>query len=203
MDILLCGGFLGSGKTTLINKLLRGMTAQGLTVAVVENEAGQEGVDAALVAAGGIRVTPLFGGCVCCQISGELLSAVQRIEEALSPDWVVVEMSGLALMDGIRDTFRRYGRPGLALHTLSVADMARWPKLLRAMEPVVRRQLAGADVVAVNKVDLVSADPAALDQMAALAPGAVLVPMSAAGAEPERVWADLRAALSRREGAGV
>lgn len=199
MNILLCGGFLGAGKTTLINKLLRGMTARGLTVAVVENEAGQEGIDTALVEAGGIRVTPLFGGCVCCQISGELLTAVQRIEDELAPDWVVVEMSGLALMDGIRDTFRRYGRPSLVLHTLAVADMARWPKLLRAMEPVIRRQLAGAGVVAVNKVDLAPPGAGELAQVAELAPGAVLVPLSAAGAEPVQVWDQIHTALLRGE----
>ena len=199
MNILLCGGFLGAGKTTLINKLLRGMTARGLTVAVVENEAGQEGIDTALVEAGGIRVTPLFGGCVCCQISGEMLTAVQRIEDELAPDWVVVEMSGLALMDGIRDTFRRYGRPSLVLHTLAVADMARWPKLLRAMEPVIRRQLAGAGVVAVNKVDLAPPGAGELAQVAELAPGAVLVPLSAAGAEPVQVWDQIHTALLRGE----
>ena len=199
VNILLCGGFLGAGKTTLINKLLRGMTARGLTVAVVENEAGQEGIDTALVEAGGIRVTPLFGGCVCCQISGEMLTAVQRIEDELAPDWVVVEMSGLALMDGIRDTFRRYGRPSLVLHTLAVADMARWPKLLRAMEPVIRRQLAGAGVVAVNKVDLAPPGAGELAQVAELAPGAVLVPLSAAGAEPVQVWDQIHTALLRGE----
>ena len=199
MNILLCGCFLGAGKTTLINKLLRGMTARGLTVAVVENEAGQEGIDTALVEAGGIRVTPLFGGCVCCQISGEMLTAVQRIEDELAPDWVVVEMSGLALMDGIRDTFRRYGRPSLVLHTLAVADMARWPKLLRAMEPVIRRQLAGAGVVAVNKVDLAPPGAGELAQVAELAPGAVLVPLSAAGAEPVQVWDQIHTALLRGE----
>ena len=199
MEILLCGGFLGSGKTTLINRLLHGMTDRGLTAAVVENEAGQEGIDSALVGGGALRVTPLFGGCVCCQISGALLEAIHQIEDELAPDWAVVEMTGLALMDGIRDTFRQYGRPGLKLHTLSVVDMARWPKLVRGMEPVVRRQLAGADVVAVNKVDLCPATPEALTQIAAFAPGAAVVQMSAAGLEPAAAWDLISGARSARE----
>ena len=199
VNILLCGGFLGSGKTTLINRLLRGMTACGLTAAVVENEAGQEGIDSALVGDGSIKVTPLFGGCVCCQISGALLEAVQTIEDEIRPDWVVVEMTGLALMDGIRDTFRQYGRPSLALHTLTVVDMARWAKLIRGMEPVIRRQITGADVVAVNKTDLCPVTPEALAQIEGYAPGAAVVSLSAAGLDPAGAWTLIRDALEQRK----
>ena len=200
MELLICGGFLGAGKTTLINRLLRGMTARGLTAAVVENEAGREGIDSALVGEGAVRVTPLFGGCVCCQISGALLEAVQTIEDEVRPDWVVVEMTGLALMDGIRDTFRRYGRPGLVLHTLTVVDLARWDKLLRGLEPVIRRQLAGADVVAVNKADLAPLTPGREEAIRARAPGAVLVPLSAAALEPAAAWDLIHGALARGKG---
>ena len=125
MELLLCGGFLGSGKTTLINKLLHGITEQGLTVALIENEACQEGIDAALTGQEGIKVVPLFGGCVCCQLSGSLLETVQKLEAELSPDWVVVELTGLAMMDNIREVFRMYAPKDLTarLHTLAVADM--------------------------------------------------------------------------------
>lgn len=188
MQILLFGGFLGSGKTTVINRLLRGMTAEGHTAAVVENELGDVGIDDALVSQTGVQVTPLFGGCVCCQITGDLLTAVEKIEEQVNPDFLVVEMTGLAMMDSIRDVFVRYGRPGMVLHTISVVDMARWPKLLRAMEPLVRRQLAGAELVLVNKVDAASAGEEELAQISALAGGAPCRILSARTEEDAAVW---------------
>lgn len=190
MELLLCGGFLGSGKTTLINKLLHGITEQGLTVALIENEACQEGIDAALTGQEGIKVVPLFGGCVCCQLSGSLLETVQKLEAELSPDWVVVELTGLAMMDNIRDVFRMYAPKDLTarLHTLAVADMARWDKLVLRMEPVIRRQLAGADTVVINKVDLQPPSPQTLAQIESLSPGAVILSMSAASLSPAEIW---------------
>ncbi len=199
MEILLCGGFLGSGKTSLINKLLHGMTDAGLTAAVIENEAGKEGIDAALLSETGIQVTPLFGGCVCCQISGDLLLAARRIEAELAPDWLVVELTGLALMDGIRDTFRSYGHSGLGLRTLSVVDAARWTKLRRAAEPVVRRQLEGADVVVVNKADLAPPDRTMYAELSAYAPEAVLLTASAATQQPAELWSQIQLAFAQQE----
>lgn len=190
MELLLCGGFLGSGKTTLINKLLHGITEQGLTVALIENEACQEGIDAALTGQEGIKVIPLFGGCVCCQLSGSLLETVQKLEAELSPDWVVVELTGLAMMDNIREVFRMYAPKDLTvrLHTLAVADMARWDKLVLRMETVIRRQLAGADTVVINKVDLQPPSPQTLAQIESLSPGAVILSMSAASLSPAEIW---------------
>lgn len=64
---------------------------------------------------------------MCCQLSGSLLETVQKLEAELSPDWVVVELTGLAMMDNIREFFRMYAPKNLTarLHTLAVADMAR------------------------------------------------------------------------------
>lgn len=196
MEIILFGGFLGSGKTTVINRLLRGMVADGLTAAVVENEIGQVGIDDALVSPGGIQVTPLFGGCVCCQISGDLLSAVHQIQDQVNPDWLVVEMTGLALMDGIRGVFARYGRAGLCLHTVSVVDMARWSRLIRAMEPMVTRQLQGADLVLVNKTDVTPATPEALDRIASLTGGRPCLSVSATALEDKAFWQLIKEALA-------
>lgn len=195
MEVILIGGFLGSGKTTVVNRMLRGLTARGGTAAVVENELGTVGVDDALVARTGVQVTPLFGGCVCCQIAGDLLAAVGQIQAQVDPDYLVVEMTGLALMDGIRDVFARYGGGGLSLHTVSVVDMARWPKLIRAMGPVVRRQLAGADLVLVNKTDVAPAAPEALEEISTLAGGAPVRSISAANLEDEALWDLIKEAL--------
>lgn len=195
MHLLLFGGFLGSGKTTVINRVLRGMSAEGFAAAVVENEIGAVGIDDALISQTGVQVTPLFGGCVCCQIAGDLLTAVEKIEVQLAPDFLVVEMTGLALMDEIREVFARYGRPGLMLHTISVVDIARWSKLVRAMEPMVRHQLAGADLVLVNKVDVVPAGAREMEQISQLAGGAPCHGLSARLEADTAVWSLVQEAL--------
>ena len=101
MKMLLLGGFLGSGKTAVLNRVIRAVSQMGGTSAVIENEIGQIGVDDALVRETGIRVTPLFGGCVCCEISGDLVRAVGQIADEVNPDWLVVEMTGLALLTDV------------------------------------------------------------------------------------------------------
>lgn len=188
MDILIVGGFLGSGKTSLIMPLLKGMTAQGLTCAVVENEIGEVGIDDALIEETGLQVTPLFGGCVCCQISGNLISAIHKIQDDISPDWVVVEMTGLALMDGIRDVFVQYGRAGIVVHTVSVVDLSRWVHLRGALAIVFDRQVAGADLVLLNKTDVREADAGIVEEILTLAPGAKVLSLSADTKTEAKLW---------------
>ena len=69
-------------------------------MAIIENEIGEAGVDDKLLSDGGFQVRPLFGGCVCCQITGDLVTAVEEIRKDLDPDWLIVEMTGLAVPAG-------------------------------------------------------------------------------------------------------
>ncbi len=181
MDILLIGGFLGGGKTTVLNGLLREMDGLGLTAAVIENEIGTTGIDDKTLSGAGVHITPLFGGCVCCQISGVFLDAVKAIEDTLHPDWVLVELTGLALMEDMRAAFEDYDGPPPAVHTLAVADAARWPVLVRACETVIRSQLGDADVVLLNKTDIAPPTEETLAQISAYCPGAPVLPIAAPG----------------------
>jgi len=153
MNILLIGGFLGSGKTTIINKLIHDLAAFGLITAIIENEIGNVGIDDIVLGETGIKVTPLFGGCVCCEISGDLIQAVDMIASEINPNWIIIEMTGFAFMDSIREVFRKYASPDYLIHTLSVVDVSRWAVFMLTMRPVIERQLADADVVIVNKID--------------------------------------------------
>ena len=109
MKLLIFGGFLGSGKTTIIRKVLEGLVSIGQTAAVIENEIGEIGIDDQVLSDAEVSVTPLFGGCACCQISGSLIRAIERIEFELNPDWLIIELSGLAMVGNLKNLFRRSG----------------------------------------------------------------------------------------------
>ncbi|MCL1895044.1 MAG: cobalamin biosynthesis protein P47K [Clostridiales bacterium] len=199
MEMILFGGFLGSGKTTIISKLLHGIVGSGDTAAVIENEIGEVGIDDKLLGETGISVTPLFGGCVCCQITGSLIEAVHQIKKEVDPSWLIVEMTGLALMDKIRADLEKYGVKGIPTHTVSVADMSRWDKMLAVARPLAERQLGGVDVVFLNKTDLVQPGSETLEQIGQLS-DALVVPISAHSSSSLELWETLREGLGLKEG---
>jgi G3E family GTPase len=195
MRILVFGGFLGSGKTTIINRLIHAFDARGEKAAVIENEIGDIGIDDTLVSGTGVTVTPLFGGCVCCEISGNLLAAVKQIEQEVAPDWLVVEMTGLALMTSIKDVFEKYGG-GAVVKAVSVVDMARFDTIHRALRPVLNRQVRGADVVVINKTDVHPATEEAINILDEISSGAPCLEVSATRLEGEELLTKLERALS-------
>lgn len=156
LPLTVIGGFLGAGKTTLLNHWLR--HADGQRLAVLVNDFGALNIDAALIAASAGDTIALTNGCVCCQIGDDLSRALIRVlESGTAFDGVVIEASGVS------DPWRiaQLGRadPGLGLDGVivlvdaSVAlDQSRDPLLADTLV----RQLQAADLVVVNKSDLVT-----------------------------------------------
>jgi G3E family GTPase len=155
------GGFLGAGKTTLVNHLLREAAAAdaGRRVAVLVNDFGAINIDAALIASRTVDAIGLANGCVCCQIGDDLAAALIRVLDAEPPfDAIVVEASGVS--DPWRIAQIARAEPTLTLAGVVVlADagtifaQGRDPLLADTIE----RQLRAADVVLLNKVDRASA----------------------------------------------
>jgi cobalamin biosynthesis protein CobW len=94
---LIVAGWLGSGKTTLVEHLLEEAQATGVRLAIISNEFGDTGIDRALLDAGEEGFVELDGGCVCCRLSDALSETVEQIVRAVRPDRVVLECSGVAL----------------------------------------------------------------------------------------------------------
>lgn len=97
VPVLVVAGFLGSGKTTLVRRVLAYAQEHGLRAAVVSNEFGALGIDEALLGGGREEFVELAGGCVCCKLSDELVDTLERLRERVDPDLVVIETSGVAL----------------------------------------------------------------------------------------------------------
>jgi cobalamin biosynthesis protein CobW len=157
---LVVSGFLGAGKTTLVKHLIEDAQRQGLKLAVVSNEFGELGIDRALLQeAGGPGYVELEGGCVCCQLTNELLETLQSLWETIRPDRVVVETSGVALpfetlMTFWREPLTEWVGESLAVVVANAEQVAED----RDLEGTFEQQVSSADIVVVNKVDLVSGD---------------------------------------------
>ena len=157
---LVVSGFLGAGKTTLVKHLIADSQRQGLKLAVISNEFGELGIDRALLQEeGGPGYVELEGGCVCCQLSGELLSTLQNLWETIRPDRVVVETSGVALPFETLLTFWRepvteWVGESLAVVVVNAEQVAQG----RDLEGTFEQQVSSADLLVINKFDLVPPD---------------------------------------------
>ena len=154
------GGFLGAGKTTLVNHLLGELAALGgRRVAVLVNDFGSVDVDAALIAAQTADTIALANGCVCCQIGDDLAAALIRVLDAAEPfAAIVVEASGVS--DPWRIAQIARAEPQLGLEGIFVVADA-GTIVAHGRDPLladtIARQLRAADLVLLNKIDLVDA----------------------------------------------
>lgn len=160
MKILILGGFLGSGKTSVLLQLAEYLVSlekeyhSGIKVAIVENEIGAIGIDDKVLKKAGFSVNNLFSGCACCSLTGELVASIKNIQIELDPKWLIIEATGVAYPGSIRKVI--LDELGLDATILTIADAKRWQRLVNAMELLVSGQLEDTSIVLLNKVDLIN-----------------------------------------------
>ncbi len=193
MKILLVSGFLGSGKTSFILKLAHYMSEEMSipNIVIIENEIGELSIDDKVLRGYGYEVRGLFSGCVCCTLAGELPVAINKIESELNPDWVIMEATGLAFPGSIRATLENQ----LDMHCkiCTLADAKRWKRINTAMPQLVEGQIESADVVLVNKVDLVDEETvnAVIDDVRKINSSAAVSAMNASGEIPTGIFEEV------------
>ncbi len=194
---LIVSGFLGSGKTTLVRRLLATAQAEGKRVAFISNELGELGVDAALLAGGSETFVELAGGCVCCQLDDELYETLGRLRAEVDPDQIVIETSGVAIPHDVQivlyqEPLREWiGEEAVVV----VVDALGLAEGLDA-DPTFREQLETADLCVLNKIDLVT-DPlvegASLDdRIHAIHPEVPIVRAVQGDVDPRLLFAEMR-----------
>lgn len=151
------GGYLGAGKTTLLNHLLT--EAQGLRAAVLVNDFGEINIDAALVAAHDGDTISLANGCMCCSLTNGFAQAINTVlAHGDRLDAIVVEASGVAEPGKIARYGQMYDLPLDGVIVVADAERIREQAANTYVGDVVRRQLAQADLILLNKTDCVSAE---------------------------------------------
>ena len=153
VPILLVTGFLGAGKTTVVNHLLA--HAEGRRIAAIVNDFGAINIDAELIAGASDGVVSLANGCICCSLEGDLLRTLSTLlRRDPKPDYIVIETSGVAdPADIVRSLMDPVILREAPLETvLCVMDAVTPPGALD--DALQRAQLRVADIVALSKLDL-------------------------------------------------
>jgi G3E family GTPase len=157
-------GFLGAGKTTLLNRILT--EQHGKKIAVIENEFGEVGVDNQLVIQSDEEIFEMNNGCICCTVRGDLLRILGRLMKRKDRlDAILIETTGLANPAPVAQTF--FTDPEMkeqfALDAIVTLVDAKHVLLHLDDSPEAKKQVGFADVIILNKTDLVS--PAELDAL--------------------------------------
>jgi len=152
-------GYLGAGKTTLLNRILS--EPHGKKYAVIVNEFGEIGIDNDLVVGADEEVFEMNNGCICCTVRGDLVRILDGLMRRKGKfDAIIVETTGLADPAPVAQTFfidENVGRKTKLDAVVTIAD-AKWLKDRLKDAPEAKNQIAFADVILINKTDLVSPD---------------------------------------------
>jgi G3E family GTPase len=152
-------GYLGAGKTTLLNRILS--EPHGKKYAVIVNEFGEIGIDNELIVGADEEVFEMNNGCICCTVRGDLIRIIDGLMRRKGKfDAIIVETTGLADPAPVAQTFfvdENVGKKARLDAVVTVAD-AKWLRDRLRDAPEAKNQIAFADVILLNKTDLVTAE---------------------------------------------
>ena len=153
-EIVIVSGFLGAGKTTLIQQWLDKGVFSGKT-AIIENDFGGAGVDAALLRSGDVTVTELSEGCICCSLAGDFVRALEELTAQYAPDTILIEPSGVGMLSDVR---RACSHPRIAplarvRCAVTIVDIRRMSRYQASFGVFYEDQIRRADAIVLSRVE--------------------------------------------------
>lgn len=156
-NIFVVTGFLGSGKTTYIVKLLELFAKTNEKSALIINEIGEVGIDNQYIKQLDFNIFELFGGCICCTLSVDVERTIDEIAEKYDPNVIIVEPSGIAdptqVLKSISNKSSKYN-----IINFYVLDPTRFEMFMDVLAPLFVTSLKAANVILLNKLRLVGED---------------------------------------------
>ena len=156
IDII--SGFLGAGKTTLIQKLLK-EALKGEKVVLIENEFGEIGIDGGFLKDAGIEVTEMNSGCICCSLVGDFGSALKEVVTQYNPDRIIIEPSGVGKLSDVIKAVQGVAEDvELDLNSfVTVADAKKCKMYMKNFGEFFNNQIENAGTVVLSRTDVVDA----------------------------------------------
>lgn len=151
LDVI--SGFLGSGKTSFIKKLIEHDAFPNEKVVILENEYGEVNMDSKYLSECSIPVYEITKGCICCSLKGDFIETLDEIGRTLNPDRVIVEPSGIFMLETLKDLLQHpslsdYYRLGTIL---TIVDATFFSGKFIPMEMMIGNQIKHADTILISK----------------------------------------------------
>ena len=158
-------GFLGAGKTTLINKLLSNENYNNKKIVLIENEFGDIGIDGDMLKDSSIKIKEINAGCICCSVSNDFSKAIKDIINMYKPNKILIEPSGVAKLSEIIDICKKEDLKDLVDLNLiiTVVDPLKFNVYLNNFSDFYVNQIANAKVILISRSDFL--DKTELDEI--------------------------------------
>ena len=157
IDII--SGFLGAGKTTLIQKLLK-EALKGEKVVLIENEFGEIGIDGGFLKDAGVQITEMNSGCICCSLVGDFGTALKQVIETYAPDRILIEPSGVGKLSDVTKAVM-----GVAAHeqvelnsSVTVVDGQKCKMYMKNFGEFFNNQVENAGTIVISRTQKMSED---------------------------------------------
>ncbi len=148
-------GFLGAGKTTFILKLIEAFSKTDKKIVIIENEFGKIGIDGLLIQKSGIPVYEISNGCVCCTLKGDFQSTLDDIVEKLNPDHIIIEPSGIFIIDDFNDIIKGCRSSFTVNSCVCIVDCLSFLKQKQRYTMFFQSQLKSATSIVLSKSQFV------------------------------------------------
>ncbi len=178
IEIDVISGFLGAGKTTFANMLLKRYLEAGRRAVYIVNEFGQTSIDAELIHGEGFQAVPLPGGCICCTLKGELTLALKEIIRSFEPTNIVFETSGIFVFNQFEDILKDEFLSSCCRirRAVVIVDSVNYAKAGVVAGSFIENQIKNASVIALSKLERFRGDAAEIIcDLKNLNPGAVVI----------------------------
>ncbi len=151
IDII--SGFLGAGKTTLINKLIK-EAYKGERLVLIENEFGEIGIDGGFLKDSGINITEMNSGCICCSLVGDFSEALGKVIDEYAPDRVIIEPSGVGKLSDVIRAVRDSAAKDIELNSFTVvADVNKCKMYMKNFGEFFNDQIENAGCIIFSHTD--------------------------------------------------